>query len=497
MQTWKWSFLFILIFVFAWSARRNLLESSLFIKSGINQWDMFIGITGDPFMLLYLILPVTLLLSCLSIRDTHHTSSLIRVQSWQKWVLYSVKNFSPVILVTVILLAITSLIMTAGLPYESSWSSFSKVELTTFNYMSSFSYQSNLSPFAVLIVQLCLLILFFLVMHAVNSAIYLYFVNLLFLGAFSFAVLLYSLISFRYFPDYPSLIAFNYMSFPSSYGTYHQVYPAFICLIGALILSIYGIPLLKKWSLVPIQMWFKNYYPYVIYTMLCLLGIASPQLTLATQSVTVWDTLYLRFYGISPEGSFSLISFLFYVVVTNGFVYLFQVYITDYLSGRFYYMVIRYSSTYRWFASLGSRLGLWAALWLACLMMLTISSGLIFGQSINPLVTVQTNVSMSQIMYHFLINGWLQILNGVLLVFLIAWVFTEVTMGLIALAVLVLAALPMINVGGWLPAGLSSMGYLNGQWEDVLRITGLLLITLLFQLSLILLVIRNKDIAFH
>ncbi|ASA24741.1 hypothetical protein B9T62_30680 [Paenibacillus donghaensis] len=247
LLTWKWSLFFILMFIVGFSQRHNIIDSSIFIQSGINQWDILIGITGDPFLCLYLILPFMLLLSCLTIRETFNITYLVRVHSWWQWVVYSVKIFSPVVVVSTTLLLITSLLLTLGLPYESNWSSFSSAELSTFNEMSSFSRQSNLSPYLVIIFQLSLLYIFLLSVHAFIATLYLYFSNLLYLGIISFAIFLYSLLSFRYIPDFPKLIAFNYMTFHSSYGTYHAVYPAFAILIGILIISIYVIPLLKKW----------------------------------------------------------------------------------------------------------------------------------------------------------------------------------------------------------------------------------------------------------
>lgn len=226
-------------------------------------------------------------------------------------------------------------------------------------------------------------------------------------------------------------------------------------------------------------------------------GIASPYLNPWGKSVTVWDALYLRFYGVSPEGAFSLLSFLFYVVVFMGFVYLFQVYITEYLSGRFYYDAIRYRSLLSLFARLGSKIGLGAVTLLVALIVLTVVVGLTTGQTFEPKITVQPDVNFNQVLYQFLINGWLQIMSGIMIVFITAWLFKEATYSLIAQGVLVLAVLPMVNVGGLLPAGLNSMGYISGQWEDLLRITGVLVVYLLIEFGIIMYLFRQNNIAFY
>lgn len=241
----------------------------------------------------------------------------------------------------------------------------------------------------------------------------------------------------------------------------------------------------------------KARYPYVVYALLCLLGTASPYLNPWVESVTVWDALYLRFYGVSPEGAFSLLSYLFYVVVFMGFVYLFQMYITEYLSGRFYYVAIRCRSLHSLFARLGSRIGLAAVSLLVVLIVLTMVAGLATGLNLEPKITVLPDVDFKQVLYQFLINGWLQIMNGIMIVFITAWLFKDVSYSLVAQGLLVLAVLPMFNVGGLLPAGLNSMGYISGQWEDLLRITVVLVVYQLIEFGIIIYLFRKKNIAFY
>ncbi|MBA9087298.1 hypothetical protein FHR92_003782 [Fontibacillus solani] len=244
--TWKWVLFFVLTFIFGWSHRRHLMESSTFIQAGLNQWDILIAISGDPIMLLNLTLPFMLLLSCLKIREAWNMTNLIRMKSWWRWVHYSVTRFFPVTATAIMLILVISFLLTAGLRYEANWSSFSRASISTFNYMSSLSWQSGLSPYLVIFLQMCLLFLFLVTIHAFISSLYLYFTNLVFLGGLSFCILLYALVTFRYFPDVPKLITYNYMTFSSSYGVYAAVYPAYVILLSIILASTYIIPLLKK-----------------------------------------------------------------------------------------------------------------------------------------------------------------------------------------------------------------------------------------------------------
>ncbi|MBP2000813.1 hypothetical protein J2Z69_001844 [Paenibacillus shirakamiensis] len=246
-STWKWSMLFVLLFIFGSSQRQLLIQSSITIQSSLNQWDILIGVSGDPMILLYLILPFMMLLSILTIRETWNSTYFIRLQSWRNWMEYTITRFAPVVIVSTILIMITSLLLTLGLPYEANWSLFSTADLSTFNQISSLAKASNLSPYFILILQMGILSCFLLSLHALMASFYLYFSNSMYIGIISFVLYVYSLITFRYFPEFPKLIIFNYMTFASSYGAYHAVYPAFVTTIGIIIMAIYIVPLLKKW----------------------------------------------------------------------------------------------------------------------------------------------------------------------------------------------------------------------------------------------------------
>ncbi|MNW47424.1 hypothetical protein D3C74_247530 [compost metagenome] len=229
----------------------------------------------------------------------------------------------------------------------------------------------------------------------------------------------------------------------------------------------------------------------VFYALLCFLGISSPILSLLGKSVTVWDSVYLKFYGVASENTFSLLSYLFYIIVFMGYVYLFQLYITSYVSERLYYIAIRYQTLTRWFMPFGYRIGLGAVVWLIFILFLTIVVGIPYGHTLEMKITVQPNVSVYQVLYQFLVNGWFQIMNGILITFIGAWLFKDGAFSLITIGVLVLTALPMLNVGGWLPSGLNSMGYISSHWEELFRITKVYIVYSLIETGVIIYLLKK------
>ncbi|WP_141235859.1 MULTISPECIES: hypothetical protein [Paenibacillus] len=171
---------------------------------------------------------------------------LARVGSWQRWVWYSVKMFSPIVAVALFLLGVVSLLLSITLPYEPGWSTFAEAPITTFNQMSALSYESGITPNAAVLLQFILLYLFAITAHAFLSALYLLYNHMGFISTVYFSIYLYMLVTFRFFQSDPRWILYNYMTFPSSYGTYGAIFPAFIVLLGFLALSVYILPLWKK-----------------------------------------------------------------------------------------------------------------------------------------------------------------------------------------------------------------------------------------------------------
>jgi hypothetical protein len=69
-------------------------------------------------------------------------------------------------------------------------------------------------------------------------------------------------------------------------------------------------------------------------------------------------------------------------------------------------------------------------------------------------------VPMLEIMYHFFINGFLQIGFYVLAIFIVSWISKESTHGLILISLFMVLMLPGINTHAIISIGLNGMGYL-------------------------------------
>lgn len=234
---------------------------------------------------------------------------------------------------------------------------------------------------------------------------------------------------------------------------------------------------------------------FLIYLSLCLFGIVFGVSGFHEQSSTVWDKLYFSFYGVSEQG-FSITAFFYYCIVYIGIVYLVQVHLSIVLTERIYYQLIRYRGLYRWFWALIRPVIFHVISLLFLLFCITIIVGMFEGKSLALSLTIVGDSSASMLIYHFFVNGFLQIMNYVLIAFLVLWVWKESEYGLFTLVVLMVTSLPMLNREKFLPSGLNSLGNVTGNEYDLYKITILLLFYLVIEMMIIWYLFRKKNITF-
>lgn len=231
---------------------------------------------------------------------------------------------------------------------------------------------------------------------------------------------------------------------------------------------------------------------FPVYLSLCLFGIIFGVSGFREQSSTVWDKLYFSFYGISGQG-FSLGAFFYYCIVYIGFTYLFQIYLSVILTERIYYQLIRHRSLYQWFWTFIRPVIFRIILLLFSLFFITIVVGMFEGKSLKLSLTVVENSSVSMLVFHFFVNGFLQMMNYVLITFLILWVWKESEYGLLTLGALMVSSLPMLKLR---PSGLNSLGNITGNEYDLYKITILLLFYLVIEIIIIWYLLRKRSVTF-
>lgn len=168
--------------------------------------------------------------------------------------------------------------------------------------------------------------------------------------------------------------------------------------------------------------------------------------------LSIWDGFIVTFMGTTNE-IFTLISFTFYIVVFLGAVYFVQLRLQRYLSEMSYYTMIRYRSINKWFLSCFPGILKTITILLLILLSGTISIAMLKGYSI----TVPENVF--EILYQFIVNGFLQLLFYVIFVIIISFATKDVFKSFTTLLTLTVFMLPGFRLNNLIPVGLNSMGY--------------------------------------
>src|SRR5699024_2536450 len=105
-------------------------------------------------------------------------------------------------------------------------------------------------------------------------------------------------------------------------------------------------------------------------------------------------------------------------------------------------------------------------------------------------ITMSDN--LFQIIYHFMVNGFLQILFYVLFVIIVSLFTKDVLKSFIALLVLTIFMLPGFRLNNFVPVGLNSMGYLM-EIVSIYSISFTLIGYIVLEMIVLLILLNKKD----
>ncbi len=101
------------------------------------------------------------------------------------------------------------------------------------------------------------------------------------------------------------------------------------------------------------------------------------------------------------------------------------------LAKYIYYLMIRYKSLYRWFSQLMKQAVIGLIVLLLFLFCVTIATGVMKGQTFELHTTLEMVRPLPYLLYQFFINGFLQVLNYLLIMFIVTWIWKDAIYGLI------------------------------------------------------------------
>jgi len=238
-------------------------------------------------------------------------------------------------------------------------------------------------------------------------------------------------------------------------------------------------------------MFLKKFRSNAIYLSICFLAIYI-QTRNSTQLETVWDNFYYLFYGVSSTG-FSLYTYIFFNIVFLGSPFLNQHYFYATVNGEFYYLLIRFQSFNNWFKQLFKEIIIGSSLIIIILFAYTFLFSLLWNLKIENSFTVENNGTINILIYHYFINGFLQMINYNLILLIVVCSTKKIEYVLLSSGILLILGLPNFNLQTLFPVALNSFGYMTLNFSDTIQIT----ITLTFYIVIEIIIIQyllNKRI---
>lgn len=452
----RWVILGVIIYFYGSVLKNQIIRNAISDSLMINTWDVSINLLNDMYIIVYFIVPIVLFISTTIILNDFNYVTLIRLGTVKKWIFRSLKQFWKKTSKFVLLWTFMSFYLTIGVPFSWNWSQFSKSN-NFYNTLDEIGVIFT-TPLSAFIFQLVLLVFAMSILHLFLSLSYVTIRNRNFLLIMCAIFFIGSIVGFKLFPrEYAYLSPTTYFSLAKYINSFNSPLMGLGVLVGLstiFFLYILSIDLNKRKYFQSI----KPYLSHVIYLVLCILGIVSTSISIESGKATILDVLVLSFQGSSSD-SFAYSSFFYYSIVFFGLVYLINSDISREIDQMGYYKIIRYRNLEKWFWSWFKKLLLRVFTLLLLFVILSIIVGTVVGMKINFNVTVFHTDSYT-VLYHFFINGFLQIVFYILSVFIISWVRKEASHGLILISIFMVLMLPGINQQGVIPVGLNSLVYL-------------------------------------
>ncbi|WP_249365326.1 permease [Cytobacillus citreus] len=474
------------LYVFGSRSKEQLFYFSTQTELLINKWDLVFNFLSNIYLIIYVILPILIYRSVSIIISDFEYIILIRLGSYRKWVYQTLNKFFKTFAVLVVVWISVIVILMIGAPPFSGWSPFSELNesLSESQILEKFISMPSLGIF----LQFILFTLSLICIHFSLSLIYVMSKRKGIVISIAILLWLYGVASFRILPD--SAFFFDL----SNYLLLHWGAIGFGNIWGPIIIVV-GILLIHIWILGKIdlnQNVFKKspIWIYILFLVITLIVLWSG--TQEASSKNVWDKFIIIFLGGSLNG-FNLKAFFSYFIIYVGFIYLIQLYLQRELREIGYYKLLRYHSVNKWFWSWYKKIIIYIGLYLLSLSLFSLILSFLTGSSLSFYISIKDTITIYETLFHFFVNGYLQLLFYTLFVFIIAWLCKETFYSLVGISILSIFMFPGLNAKLIMPYGLNSMGYiLNG--HSTYYISLVLSIWIIVEIIVILYIFNKKDI---
>lgn len=406
LDYFKWSVVACIIYLYSLRSKEYIFFLSYTSKKESNIWDFIISYFGNPYLVTYFVFPFLCFYSVFYIVSYYEYVVLIRLGSLNRWVYQTTVRFLEILIKTVFIWSCVSLILLKGVSFSSSWSTLSKDHMlfTETQTIQKFIHD----PFVAFFCQILLLFCFFICLHIIFCFFYLLIQRVRVFIVFVFSIWVYTIVSFKRFPNHLGEFKISsYFSLTQTLETFHhQLVPFFVLLFIVCILIV-------LWNRRRIIEFFSQYKHVVLFLLTVFVVVWVQQ---SKNMKTSMDFFGVVFLGTTKH--FRLLPLLTYMIIYVGFVYIVNVCWEREKKNMVYYELIRYRSAHKWLKKEILMMTWLALLYLVFLFLVSLAISLLKGLPFRFFISFQQDISLFSLLYHFFINGYLQIVVYVLFVML-------------------------------------------------------------------------------
>lgn len=499
MSTWNrwpalnWLWIVPVIGLYAWGIRQSLMTISDTESLSYNFWDLLLQGSNDVYLINYLMFPLFLFRIGYQLTHSFEYTSLIRFGSYTKWIVQQALNFS-LFTVSLLLLWNTAIVSLAiGLPFSMEWSELSRLDrdgneiLFILSSFFSFPLLAWAGQFLLFFLTLTIIHLLAAILYAVSKSKWL-------LNSYLTFLFILAILSFKVFPPSFKWVSLpNYLSLFHGIGSFgHFIIP--VAILGALLLlSVCSLWLVgRNYPFFKTQL--KEKWPFLAFSIFILFALVMKAAQFHGEKLTATDYWIVSFFGTTQEG-FDILSFSFYLIVFLGFMYFVQLFLHTQLRELNYTSIIRHRSMVKWLIGWLTKLFGFILFFLTILMISALLIGIAFDYPLIGNSLLFPDISFPPILYHFWVNGFLQLAFYILLVILVSLLTEDVMKSFTVLLGMSIFMFPGMNFNYFFPFGLNSMGLLLESTPLVQHSAVLLNYSLLLSAALVN-VLRKKDFNF-
>ena len=438
----RWIILGFVIFIYCFVIRKMIIVSN----TSVNAWELLITLFSEVNLIIYFVLPFLIYFNVTFLVKDFEYHLLIRLGSYKKWVLMASKKILMYLAATIIVWLVVAFIMTIGFPFTNEWSSGSNLLEPTSIMSQYFDF-----PILALIYQIVMFCITTIIILASVTTIYVFLQSWRLISLVVAIIYIYSFVSWKIFPaSLAKLSLSNYIAMYQTLNLWKNTYTIPLIAIFSLGLIYLALQIKDGKQIVNFTAFQTGIAVYLSVLVLGTYFMAD------SRSNTVIDLFLLNFFGTSSAG-YTFLSYMYYVVVFFGFLYLAQVYVAKEFSEFSYYKIIRYNSMFKWMGGWFRNILLMAIMHLIFIFILTLTVAYFNGMEFSLRVTVVEDMNFTSLLYHFFINGLLQICIYLLLLITLQMVIKSSSTNLATLGIFIALLFPGYT---YIPVGLNGYSHL-------------------------------------